>query len=121
MTSEECKEKSSFAHPWLNADTTQRRDEDRGEDKELCDTGKPLLADPTYINPKEKYLTFKDREECFKEMMNHYPFGWVRNKEDGTYDLITSITDCVYIGPEEYPFSYMLLNYSFADSTPFGI
>lgn len=77
------------------------------------------------IKPEIKYRPFKDAEECWQEMLKHQPFGWVKDKKDGRYTLITSIyndTKEVYIdgisGLSLYAFSSY---YTFVDGTPFGI
>lgn len=84
-------------------------------------------GNPEYyrIKPEPKCRPFKDAEECWQEMLKHQPFGWVKDKKDGRYSLITSIYSDVkevYIdgisGLSLYTFgSY----YTFADGTQFGI
>ena len=77
------------------------------------------------IKPEPKYRPFADAEECWKEMQKHQPFGWVKDKKDGHYSLITS----VLIGEKEVDIDgicglalYTSINYyTFADDTPFGV
>ena len=77
------------------------------------------------IKPEPKYRPFANAEECWAEMQKHQPFGWVKDKKEGRYSLITSIYSDVkevYIdeisGLSLYAFSSY---YIFADGTPFGI
>ena len=65
------------------------------------------------IKPEPKYRPFKSVEECWEEMQNHQPFGWVidRNK---SYECLLSVHN-------KKDFSYLLKNFIFADGSPFGI
>lgn len=77
------------------------------------------------VKPEQKYRPFRDAKECLQEMQKHQPFGWVKDKEDGHYSLITS----VLIGEKEVDIDgicglalYTSINYyTFADDTPFGV
>ena len=64
-------------------------------------------------------------EECWNEMQKHQPFGWVKDKKDGHYALVTSVlTDEkeVYIDGISGLNLYTVINYyTFADGTPFGV
>ena len=77
------------------------------------------------IKPEPKYHPFANAEECWQEMLKHKPFGWVKDKKDGHYALITSVlTDEkeVYIDGISGLALYTSINYyTFADDTPFGI
>ena len=77
------------------------------------------------IKPEQKYRPFSDAKECWEEMQKHQPFGWVKDKKDGHYSLITSVlTDEkeVYIDGISGLALYTSINYyTFADGTPFGI
>ena len=78
------------------------------------------------IKPDPKYRPFKDAEECWQEMQKHQPFGWIKDKEDGHYTLITAInkTDVDQIalnGNTGWLFCSISKFYTFADGTPFGI
>lgn len=75
------------------------------------------------------YRPFKDKEECWKEMLKHHPFGWLKDKESGRAVLIGSVS---HIGKEVliewatgdknlYSTSKVFNNHVFADDTPFGI
>lgn len=71
------------------------------------------------IKPKPQYRPFKDREECWKEMKNHQPFGWV--KINSEYKNIIELDDDVYIGNGYNNLTYVFRNFTFADGTPFGM
>ena len=77
------------------------------------------------IKPEQKYHPFKDREECWQEMLKHQPFGWV--KRNGYYYNIIAIgvISVTIIGTEgniaRLNYSDLLSRYSFVDGTPFGV
>lgn len=80
------------------------------------------------IKPEPRYRPFKSVKECWEEMQNHLPFGWVKTIHDEDpevfihCEVITKI-DGVLTSIDEVPFSYdnMYRTYTFADGTPFGI
>ena len=75
------------------------------------------------IKPVQKYRPFKNKKECWEEMLKHQPFGWVK---DGSRmcNVINIREDGVIahngVGNSWYGFerSFKL---TFADGTPFGI
>ena len=82
------------------------------------------------IKPEPKYRPFKTKEECWDEMLNHQPFGWVIYKNSVSYVNLGSITqhnnnnvEITFSTNEGVQFSTECLfnNYTFADGTPFGI
>lgn len=76
------------------------------------------------IKPEPKYRPFANAEECWTEMKNHQPFGWVKRKGNEHYSLITDVNDIKYgISLNErrgFDMNYVWGNYTFADGTPFG-
>lgn len=80
---------------------------------------------PSYkyrVKPKPKYRPFKDKEECWKEMQKHQPFGWV--KSQGQLRLIVRLVDGIFqLDNYDTPLSFndgkRLI--TFTDGTPFGI
>ena len=80
------------------------------------------------IKPEPKYRPFKTKEECWNEMLNHQPFGWVISKKSASYVNLGSITqhnnnvEITFSTNEGEHFSTERLfnNYTFADGTPFG-
>lgn len=76
------------------------------------------------IKPEPKYRPFANAEECWTEMLKHQPFGWVKNKKDGYYILITAVDNGDYMslsGNSGWSFYSLMKDYTFADDTPFGI
>lgn len=74
------------------------------------------------------YRPFKNREECWNEMLKHQPFGWLKTKGSTSSVLIGN----VYMDKEvwivwatgdttSYSASKVFNGYVFADGTPFGI
>lgn len=75
------------------------------------------------IKPEPKYRPFKDAKECWKEMLKHLPFGWVKCKEDGSLGLITLIIseENIFINGIGCNSERTMRGYTFADGTPFGM
>lgn len=77
------------------------------------------------IKPEPKYRPFKDAEECWKELLKHQPFGWIKGKEGWYHSLITSIIadeEEVYInGISGFVLDDIMEHYTFSDGTPFGV
>ncbi len=97
--------------------------------KEWAEIENPSF-DPTITNyrikPEPKYRPFRNAEECWQEMQKHQPFGWLKDKEDGHYTLITAINktevDQIALnGNTGWLFCSISKFYTFADGTPFGI
>lgn len=68
------------------------------------------------IKPEPKYRPFKSVEECWYEMQEHQPFGWLKSK--------TSLQTRFYSFNEICEYSDWELrfnNFTFADGTPYGI
>lgn len=77
------------------------------------------------IKPEPKYHPFANAEECWQEMKKHEPFGWVKDKQDGHYALITAVEDGARAtglnGVIGWNFTTLKKYFDFADGTPFGI
>lgn len=77
------------------------------------------------IKPGPKYRPFKNQEECWKEMLKHQPFGWVKYQCDFfqiihvDYNSIGYGSACGTILHSKFEdiFKYS----TFADGTPFGM
>lgn len=78
------------------------------------------------IKPEQKYRPFKDTEECFRDMKNHEPFGYIRQKQKGDLELIIGTLD------DEYEYLKLSMSsttklktvferYTYFDGSPFGI
>ena len=77
------------------------------------------------IKPKLKYRPFKNTEECWQEMLKHHPLGWVKDKQDGHYVLITCVNDDTcgmsLNGNAAWSLSGIMDLFTFADGVPFGV
>lgn len=77
------------------------------------------------IKPEPKYHPFANAEECWQEMKKHEPFGWVKDKQDGHYALITAVEDGARAtglnGVIGWNFTTLKKYFDFVDGTPFGI
>ena len=79
------------------------------------------------IKPEPNYRPFRNAEECWQEMQNHRPFGWIKNKNNGHYAMITKVNadfDKKHIaisGINIWTLSETMCDYTFADGEPFGI
>lgn len=88
-----------------------------------CENPKFENSDYNYrIKPEPKYRPFENAEECWQEMKNHQPFGWVKAPH-GYFTIMGAKTDEVCFGAKDNFMSYRYLydSYTFADGTPFGI
>lgn len=75
------------------------------------------------IKPEPKYRPFANVEECWTEMKRHQQFGWLKDKKDGYYVLITAVDNGDYMslsGNSGWSFYCLMKEYTFADGTPFG-
>lgn len=75
------------------------------------------------IKPEPKYRPFANAEECWREMLKHQPFGWIKDWNDNR-DIIGSVSsdDMVFVCEDgTFDFDNMFKNYTFADGTPFGV
>ena len=82
--------------------------------------GKP---DGYRIKPESTYRPFKDAEECWAEMLEHQPFGWVKDR-NGSKFVIENVDSGCFV--EVYDdgtcsFKEVFENRTFADGTPFGV
>lgn len=75
------------------------------------------------IKSEVKCRPFKNAEECWQEMRNHSPFGWVKFKgEETSYMHCQAIEDRgVLYNSDAQTFEYMLNDFTFIDGSPFGI
>ena len=120
------KEVKSFL-PILQAFADEKEIECREEDKwykvlEICNEMNPQ---DYRIKPDPKYRPFKDAEECWQEMLNHQPFGWL--KGDKCFYNIVSVSN-IYVSMANVSGDIVTLDFSevmedntFADGLPFGV
>ena len=77
------------------------------------------------IKPEPKYRPFANAEECWQEMLNHQPFGWVNG--DKCFYNIVSVSN-IDVSMANVSGDIVILNFSdvmedntFADGLPFGV
>lgn len=74
------------------------------------------------IKPEPKYRPFKDAEECWQEMQNHKPFGWVKSTLFKDLALVKRVTTLyVEINRDIIDYKDALEKFTFADDTNFGV
>lgn len=129
MTKEEVKELLPIMQAFAEGDEIQYRNNynewiDVKTGEGLCFT-RPSSC--YRIKPETKCRPFRDVEECWQEMLQHRPFGWIKSNEDCHYAMVTTVDDIEgekYIaisGNNLWSFDDTINNYTFADGTPFGI
>lgn len=70
------------------------------------------------IKPAPKYRPFKDAEECWKELLKHQPFGWVKDTEANEYLNVYCISNSA---SSIDLFGRMFKRCIFIDGSPYGI
>lgn len=79
------------------------------------------------IKPEPNYRPFKDAEECWQEMQNHQPFGWLTSQNGEVKSLIIAIdNEGLIIGDRNngvmgFTTATDLFKIRFADGVPFGV
>lgn len=76
------------------------------------------------VKPEPTYRPFKDAKECWQEMLKHQPVGFMKFKDtESGYYMLTGIARGIGVGISDSLFSYdrVFDDYTFADSTPFGV
>ena len=68
------------------------------------------------VKPEPKYRPFKSVEECWYEMQEHQPFGWLKS-ETSLQTRFYSFNEICEYSDWDIRFN----NYTFADGTPYGI
>lgn len=75
------------------------------------------------IKTEPKYRPFKNKKECWEEMLKHQPFGWVTDVS-GMCNIITIREEGIIVNTNAHSSWYDLENsihLKFVDGTPFGI
>lgn len=74
------------------------------------------------IKSDPKYRPFKTQEECWKEMLKHQPFGWVKSPRGELFCIDKVFEEGIVYKHSSCHFNeYLEGQYSFVDGTPFGI
>ena len=123
---EEVKSVMNIIQAFANGKTIQAIDP--YEDEWVDQAGlnfKALFEGQYRIKPEHTYRQFKDAEECWKEMLKHHPFGWL--KGDKCFYNIVSVSNIdvsmanVSGDIVTLDFSDVMEDNTFADGVPFGV
>ena len=133
MTREEAKRRAELYSALADGKTIQVQNPNGGEWFDVkIGTLRSISEELNYrIKPEPKYRPFKNKEECWQEMLKHQPFGWVKSKKSGTFYSIGSVLwdkefDDVFVtfacdGMLGRSSKSMFEDFTFDDGTPFGI
>lgn len=73
------------------------------------------------VKPKPTYRPFKDKEECWNEMLKHQPLGWIKNECGNIFNIIAIFKDSINLNECSAYYSELCKQFKFIDGTPFGI
>ena len=133
MTREEAKRRAELYSALAEGKTIQVQNPNGGEWFDVkIGTLRSISEELNYrIKPEPKYRPFKTQEECWNEMLEHQPFGWVKSKKSERHFSIGSVLwnndfNDVFV---TFAFDGMLgrssksvfEDFTFDDGTPFGI
>ena len=129
MTREEAKEMLPIIQAWAEGKNIQFLSD--GEWHDINQADFTCYPDKYRIKPEPKYRPFKTQEECWNEMLEHQPFGWVKSKKSGSHFSIGSVLwnkefDDVFVtfacdGMLGRSSKSMFEDFTFSDGTQFGI
>ncbi|MDD6495786.1 MAG: hypothetical protein PUF47_04390 [Prevotella stercorea] len=128
MTREEAKEWLPIIQAWAEGKTIQYQINPGSRWSDIINDLYTSNPPSNYrIKPQPKYRPFKTQEECWQEMQKHQPFGWIKDKNDGHYSMVTTV-DAVeggkhisISGDNIWSLDGTMSTFTFADGTPFGI
>lgn len=125
MTREEAKILLPIIQAFAEGKTIQIRR--HGEESYYDSTNSKLNFDLGYysyrVKPEPKCRPFKNVDECWREMLKHEPFGWLREKGRNVRTQIGFIHTEGIQGTSGGSSNYKAFFdcFSFADGAPFGI
>lgn len=70
------------------------------------------------IKPESKYRPFKDAKECWKEMLEHNPLGWFKDKKAEEFFTLNCISDK---DPRIKTYEYLFNDCVFMDGSICGV
>ena len=74
------------------------------------------------VKPEIKFRPFKGAEECWAEMQNHQPFGWIKSTLFKDLALVERVTTLyIEINRDIIDYKDALKKFTFVDDTTFGI
>ena len=123
MTREEVKEMLPVLQAFADGKTIESRCI-KGDKSLWYDDEDPSFDDDLEyrIKPEPTYRPFKDAEECWQEMQNHHPFGWVKSNLFKDLALVKRVTTLyVEINRDIIDYKDALDKFTFADDTNFGV
>ena len=123
MTREEIKERLPIMRAFAEGKTIQVRINNDSSWTDLLDDKLEISNLYEYrIKSDPKYRPFKTQEECWKEMLKHHPFGWVKSPRGELFCIDKVFEEGIVYKHSSCHFNeYLEGQYSFVDGTPFGI
>ena len=123
MTREEIKERLPIMRAFAEGKTIQVRINNDSFWTDLLDDKLEISNLYEYrIKSDPKYRPFKTQEECWKEMLKHQPFGWVKSPRGELFCIDKVFEEGIVYKHSSCHFNeYLEGQYSFVDGTPFGI
>lgn len=122
MTKEEAKELLPIIQAYSEGKTIQIKKEgdwlEVGENTEVYFSESPS---DYRIKPEPKYRPFKSQEECWNEMLKHYPLGWIKNECGNIFNIIAIFKESIKLNECNTYYSNLCKQFKFIDGTPFGI
>lgn len=70
------------------------------------------------IKPEPKYRPFNNKEECWKEMLQHNPLGWFKDKKAKEFFTLNCISDK---DPKIKTYEYLFNDCVFMDGSICGV
>lgn len=127
MTKEEAKISAELMLAYANGKGIEYFDEGNGKWYECVDP--QFEWNKKYrIKTESKYRPFEDGNECWEEMKNHEPFGWICDHNNPNFKVYVLSVDNDGVMVSDYDDCAIFLNYStlfdhyvFVDETQIGI
>ena len=121
MTREQAKEILPIIEAFSKGKTVERFNPGNGEWDELKNPSFDLDNSFYRIKREPKYRPFKNQEECWKEMLKHRPFGWIKIPNGDLFCIDKIFDKGITYDNSCCSFEECVCNYTFTDDTPFGI
>ena len=123
MTIEEAKMRAKLYSALAEGKTIQVKNPNgTWEDIKIEGLNKIYDCNDYRIKPEPNYRPFKNQKECWNEMDDHYPFGWIKAPNGELFCIDKVFDEGVVYKHSSCRFEeYLEGNYTFADGTPFGI
>lgn len=89
--------------------------------REITDPNFDVGPEYYRVKPEPKYRPFKNKDECWQEMLKHQPFGWIIDSEENLIIISVSNAHIWFNDKVSLTFEDSFYNFKFTDGTPFGI